>query len=81
MNIAPCPKCQSQLSFEVPEPFLLNHLLFSSLTICHERGVECTACGQYFVLGISSANVEYSVTPYERPSEIIIPRQRPMKLV
>ena len=78
----PCPTCQQPITFATNEPFCLNHLLFSQITVNHETGVECPACGSYFVLGIAAANVQYMLSPVQKPSGIVVPvLQFPKKLV
>jgi Zn finger protein HypA/HybF involved in hydrogenase expression len=64
-----CGKCNAPLVGNIPEPKVSNVANLSQVYGTYEQGVECPACGMYYVPIIQGAQVQWAWAGVEKPKD------------
>lgn len=82
-NTVNCPACTAPIALTLNHPQCVNNPTASIIILTHERGIDCAACGAYFVLAIAQCNLDFMLMAAERPVDagLIIPSRSKLHVV
>jgi len=62
-----CPKCKTPVPIEEYQPEVLNSERVSTVSLAHNEGTDCPACGEYLIPAIVQFSIDIGLVARPRP--------------